>query len=154
MKLVIERSYPYIMGVVSCLAARCSKINLSTSGGLDNALNGIITMASLIICFLGAIFPLILTARTDSRVVENVFRYDTNGLFFKYVKESVTVGLLLVIACIVTYFRNDFISKDIPKIIIYIDIYLLVTFLLCTFRCYSFIFEIMKLEDLDFKRKQ
>lgn len=154
MKLVIERSYPYIMGVVPCLVAKCFNINLSASERLDNALNGIITMASLIICFLGAILPLILTARTDSKVVENVFRYDTNGLFFKYVKESVTVGLLLVIACIVTYFRDDFILKDISKIFIYSDIYLLVTFLLSTFRCYSFIFEIMKLEDMDFKRKQ
>lgn len=152
MKIVIERAYPYICGAAACILLELFKIDLSGSEGLDNALNGIITMTSLIICFLGAILPLIATARIDSSVVENVFRYDTHGLFFKYMKESVTVGLVLVIACIVTYFRNDLPSIVIQKSFMYIDSFLLVAFLLCTFRSYSFIFEIMKLVDSDIKR--
>lgn len=154
MRKIIESGYPYIGGIVAFFMLWWFKIDLSISPGLDNALNGIITMASLIICFLGAVLPLIVTARTDSRVVDEVFRLDINGLFFKYIKESVRVGLILVIACIVTYFRSEFSCKVAQKLLVYIDAYLLIVFLLCAFRSYSFIFRIMKLKDLDFKRNQ
>ena len=149
---IIERFHPYVGGVITSLMLWWFKVDLSASRGLDNALNGIITMASLIICFLGAIILLIVSARTDSKAVENVFRLDTDGLFYKYIKETVSIGLALVIACVVTFFRTNFKLDLMQEGLVIADAGLLVTFLLCIYRSYLYIFEIIQLKDFDLKR--
>ena len=152
MTKVLERSYPYLGGTAVCIVLWLFKIDLSNSSGIDDALNGIVTMASLVVCFLGAVLPLIVTARTDSKVVNKVFELDSSGLFFKYIRETVFIGLALVITCVATYFRADFPSGRVRSVLFGADVWMFVAFLLCTYRSYRLIFMIMKLEDSDIKR--
>ena len=136
MALLKERIYPYVVAVVGvCLIRRLCVIEFFSSENLNDALTAIITVTSIIIGFIGAILPVILSMKNDSKVVQYVFQRDRRKLFLEYIKSTLAIGLLLIVCSIVPYFsdlyEDTFFYKDWP----YVVIYMLICFLCATYRC-------------------
>lgn len=136
MALLKERIYPYVVAVVgACLIRRSCVIEFFSSENLNDALTAIITVTSIIIGFIGAILPVILSMKNDSKVVQYVFQRDRRKLFLEYIKSTLAIGLLLIVCSIIPYFsdlyEDTFFYKNWP----YVVMYMLICFLCATYRC-------------------
>lgn len=135
-KYYAERIFPYMLSLFVVIFMYCTKLNLIDSKNIDAALDGVNTMAALIIGFLGAILPVILGMKNESKFVKYVFERDEKKLFLKYIKTTILFGLLLVVMTISMYFR-DIIDVGIIEKLFYLWSYLVVLFLACTYRSLS-----------------
>lgn len=130
-----ERSYPYIFSVIVYLVMYREKMNFVGNDYMNDAIAGINTITSLIIGFLGAMLPVILGMKNESKFVQYVFENDKNKLFLKYIKENILVGLLLLFISVTLYFRKE----EVLEIYMYYGFYvwsaIIVLFLLVTYRC-------------------
>lgn len=133
-KYYIERVYPYILALAVSIALFLSKTNFTKSQYLVNALDAVITMAALIIGFLGAVLPVIMGMKNESKFVKYVFEKDKNRLFLKYIKVALSAGLMLVFMTVCMYFIND-IPGVLANLLFYIWAFLVILFLICTYRC-------------------
>lgn len=132
-----ERSYPYLVAIIIFILLYKFEINFISNRNFNDAIDGISTISSLIIGFLGAILPVILGMKNESKFVKYVFENDTNKLFLKYIKENIISGLLTLVVSFVLYFRDEVIFKDIKSYIFYFWVALIILFLLQTYRCLS-----------------
>ena len=137
LRYYFERGYPYIISAITFKLLYRYKINFITNNNFNNAIDGISTIASLIIGFLGAILPVILGMKNESKFVKYVFENDTNKLFLKYIKEDIAFGLLTLFVSVVLYFKDESIFINIKAYIFYLWTSLIVLFLLLTYRCLS-----------------
>ena len=133
---LIERIYPYFIATISTLLIWIfCKIDFFASKNLNDALTAIITVTSIIIGFMGAILPVILSMKNDSKVVQYVFQKDKRKLFLEYIKTALGIGMALIIVSIVSYFKDQFISACFYKLWQCVIIFMLVCFLCATYRC-------------------
>ena len=124
MALLKERIYPYVVAVVGVgLIRRSCVIEFFSSENLNDALTAIITVTSIIIGFIGAILPVILSMKNDSKVVQYVFQRDRRKLFLEYIKSTLAIGLLLIVCSIIPYFsdlyEDTFFYKNWPYVVMY-----------------------------------
>ena len=134
MRYHFERLYPYAVSIIICIIAASLKIVIFNSVKFDEALDAIMTVTSIVIGFLGAILPVVLSMKNESKFVKYVFDCDRNKLFLKYIRETIMCGLGLVMFTLILYFRDLFLfSKHIAGLC-YIWIFLVVSFILCTYR--------------------
>ena len=70
----------------------------------NDALDGGATVVALIIGFLGAILPVILGMKNESKFVKYVFEKDKKRLFKKYIKATIITGLVSLCLTIIMYF--------------------------------------------------
>ena len=136
LKYLIERVYPYFIATLVSYVMYINKMNYINDGSMDSALDGVNTTAALIIGFLGAMLPVILGMKNESKIVKYVFEKDSKKLFLKYIKSTIMSGLILVATTVIMYFRNSFLTKCGGNIF-YVWIFLLVCFLFCTYRSLS-----------------
>ncbi len=113
------------------------KINFTSNRNFNDAIDGISTIGSLIVGFLGAILPVILGMKNESKFVKYVFENDINKLFLKYIKEDIVFGLLTLFISFVLYFRDEAVFTNIKAYIFYFWTSLIILFLLLTYRCLS-----------------
>lgn len=131
-----ERGYPYAFGGVAVLTCLVCNINISNSNNYKELLNGLITLGSIIIGFLGAILPTVLGLRNESKFVKYVFRYDTENLFAKYLKATIFLGLSDILISLVMHVRNSF-SLVARNVLYYLWIFISITFIVATYRSMS-----------------
>ena len=74
--------YPYIFAIVFCIFLYKIKFNFINNPNIDNLIEGIITMESIVIGLIGAIIPVILSMKNESKFVKYVFENDTKGLVY------------------------------------------------------------------------
>lgn len=132
-----ERGYPYFFSVIIFVFLYKYEINFISSPNYNDAIGGISTISSLIIGFLGAILPVILGMKNESKFVKYVFENDINKLFLKYIKEDVIVGLLTLFVSFILYFKDEDIFNNIKAYFFYIWATLIILFLFLTYRCLS-----------------
>ena len=137
MKKLIEMLYPYVLSVVIFVLFKFVKNSLYQSKNINDALDAVITVSSLIIGFLGAVLPVIMSMKNDSKLVKYVFERDKDKLFLKYIKQTLIVGVLVIIVSVTVYFRDQYKGTWYEKWNIPILAYMLSCFLLCTYRCFS-----------------
>lgn len=137
MKKLIEMLYPYVLSVVIFVLFKFVKNSLYQSKNINDALDAVITVSSLIIGFLGAVLPVIMSMKNDSKLVKYVFERDKDKLFLKYIKQTLIVGVLVIIVSVTVYFRDQYKDTWYEKWNIPILAYMLSCFLLCTYRCFS-----------------
>lgn len=53
----------------------------------SDLLDGLVTLISIIIGFLGAMLPIVLSLKENSEFVQYIFKEDREKLFYKYMKE-------------------------------------------------------------------
>lgn len=137
LKYVLERGYPYIIAISASIILQRVK------GVLDNAnfgelLSGIITLDSIVIGFFGAIMPVILSMKNESKFVRYVFENDKEGLFSKYLKITVFSGLLSAVSSLSMYLRDSFIHICVRGILYTVWIFVTALFLTSTYRSLSY----------------
>lgn len=144
----IERIYPYFIAFVIGFIMQKNNINLIDDENMNEALNAVNTITTLIIGFLGAILPVILGMKNESKIVKYVFEKDSHKLFLKYIKSTIIVGLFLVGITVLLYFRNNF-NPDLKKNSFYIWMFMLILFLMCTYRSLSNMLNLIFSRDSD-----
>lgn len=137
LKYYLERSYPYLIAVIVGVLLYKFKINFTMNHNFNDAIDGISTISSLIVGFLGAILPVILGMKNESKFVKYVFDNDINKLFLKYIKEDIAFGLITLFISFVLYFREEAVFANIKAYIFYFWTALIILFLLLTYRCLS-----------------
>lgn len=114
---------------------RISKLDFAQSTNLNDALAATITVSSLIIGFIGAILPVIMSMKNDSKIVKYVFEKDTDRLFLKYIKQTLLTGIVAIIVTVTVYFRDLYTENLYFQWCVCVTGYALSCFLLCTYRC-------------------
>lgn len=133
-KYHIERMYPYILALIFAAGLFALKINFMDNENMNDVIDGVNTVTALIIGFLGAILPVILGMKNESKIVKYVFEKDENRLFLKYIKSTIIEGLFLVFFNIMLYFRVE-IPEKYQWYFFIAWMFFIVCFLLLTCRC-------------------
>lgn len=134
MKKKWEGFFPYVISIIPFWVIWKWGNGYIQSKNLNDALDAILTVSSLIIGFIGAILPVILSMKNDSKIVKYVFEKDKDKLFLKYIKQTILTGIVLIIFAVSLYFRDCFLDSWYYKHCIAIICYSLTCFLLCTYR--------------------
>mgnify|MGYP000259643238 CR=1 FL=1 len=133
----IERTYPYLLAGIVVILVVINKVNVMGNNDFKEALNGIVTLDSIILGFLGAIMPVILSMKNESKFVKYVFQNDKKHLFVRYLKSTVFMGLINAVFSLCMHLRGSM-SKNIKFSMYYIWIFTAVAFLVLTYRCMSY----------------
>lgn len=100
-----ERYNPPIMGIIAIILALILKVSPSIKG-FEKVLDGVITFSSIVIGFLGALLAIILSI-SKSKVMKHLYNHvdvaNGKNLLFRYFKEAIIVGFLVVITSIFMY---------------------------------------------------
>lgn len=118
------------------IVSRYFKFNIMVEKGYDDLLNGLVTLDSIIIGFLGAIMPVVLSMKNESKFARYVFEKDTKNLFCKYLKVTVLLGIINVVFTLMMNVREA-IPQKWQLEFYYIWIIVTVAFLLTTYRSMS-----------------
>lgn len=145
-----ERLYPYLIGIFILVWSLGSKINILENPNLVETLNGVITVDSIIIGFLGAVMPVILSMKNESKFVRYVFENDNNNLFAKYLKETIFLGLFSAAFSLVLHLRES-LDETSQLAIYYIWVWSTLSFLLLTYRSMNHMINIVFSKDNDCK---
>ena len=65
-----ERSYPHIIAMVITITLTDISFNPIKSKQIDSLVEGIVTLDSIIIGFIGAVIPVILSMKNESKLVQ------------------------------------------------------------------------------------
>lgn len=147
MRRTFEKYYPITIGLVVAFVFCKLKMNYICSKNLCDALNAAITIASIVIGFLGAILPVILGMKNSSKFVRYVFELDKDKLFLKYIKATIASGILSIVISMILFFNDIFTNTIIHQYIFYVWVGCMVYMLLCTYRSVSCMMELMFKED-------
>lgn len=112
-----ERIYPHAIAFLVTVFLEMTKFDPLASAKIDLLVDGIVTLDSIIIGFMGAIIPVILSMKNESKLVKYVFERDSDGLFKKYISETIGYGLIDI--CIsLTVYTQDIVSNKYVKIVL------------------------------------
>ena len=103
-----ERIYPHVIAISFVIILKKTAIEPINSNKIDSLIDGIITLDSIIIGFMGAIIPVILSMKNESKLVKYVFDRDKDGLFKKYISETIAYGLADICISLSVYIRDIF----------------------------------------------
>lgn len=140
-KYLFERLYPYAAALVLCYTAYQYNLVSKEYTDISDMLDASLTIAALIIGFIGAILPMIVSLKSESEYVRTVMKLDAKNLFAKYIRETVVSGLVLIGYTFILYFELPL--KEMWIIEVYIWIYILIAFLFNTYRSISVILKLM-----------
>nr|WP_314833036.1 hypothetical protein [uncultured Oribacterium sp.] len=146
----IELFYPYILPIGITVPISLIHTNFLESENLNSALEAIITVSSLIIGFLGAILPVIMSMKNDSKIVKYVFEKDKEQLFLKYIKQTLLMGILVIMVALSIFIRDQYVGTIYYKYALYIIVYFLCAFLLCTYRSIDNMLDLIFSKDIDY----
>jgi Na+-driven multidrug efflux pump len=105
-------------------------------------LDGTISLVSIIIGFMGAIMPIILSMKNESKFVRYVFERDTEELFKKYLKITIKVGLTNAGLTLVMFLHESFVNQFARLFIFYSWFITIMLFILLTMRSMSYMITI------------
>lgn len=132
-----ERVYPFIVSGILVIVLIKIDIDPFQSENINDIVDGIVTLDSIIIGFIGAIIPVILSMKNESKLVQYVFDKDNDGLFKKYLSVTIAVGLIDVCASLAVYLRDIIVSDHALFALRTFFIYFFMLFMFCTFRSMS-----------------
>lgn len=144
---VWERIYPHLISLVITLVLYFIPFNVLKSKNIGDLVNGIVTLDSIIIGFMGAIIPVILSMKNESKFVKYVFDRDSDGLFKKYISETIGYGLLDVCISLIVYIKDIISNKYILKVLSVLFVYAFFLFVTSTYRSMSCMLKLIFLED-------
>lgn len=134
-KYFIERSYPYLIALLLTYVVLVFEIKIVSNESLNEMLYGTITADSIILGFLGALIPVVISMKKESNLVAYVLEHDRNKLFSKYIKATIKFGLFSVILTLILYVRTSIESIVIREIMALVWAYTTIAFFILTYRC-------------------
>ena len=150
---VWERLYPHMIAMTITLILTFASFDPIKSERIDSLIEGIVTLDSIIIGFIGAIIPIILSMKNESKLVKYVFDRDKDGLFKKYISETIGYGLMDACVSLSIYTRDVIENMCVLKILSFLFIYLLFLFLLATYRGMSCMLKLIFSNDKNIQEK-
>lgn len=142
-----ERIYPHVIAISFVIILKKAAINPINSNKIDSLIDGIITLDSIIIGFMGAIIPVILSMKNESKLVKYVFDRDKDGLFKKYISETIAYGLADICISLSVYIRDILINVHIMKWIKILFVYTFILFIVATYRSMSCMLKLIFTQD-------
>lgn len=142
----VERLYPYFCALIAVLWLYFHKINIVENVGFTELLNGLVTLDSIILGFLGAMIPVVLSMKNESKFVRYVFQNDKDGLFSKYMKSTIFLGLVNAGVSLLLHVRSAM-SENAVSMLFYGWVFLSLAFLLCTYRSMSYMITLVFRKD-------
>ncbi len=133
--MLFERMYPILIALILTPIAMYYDINYICNREINDALNGILTITTLIIGFWGAVFPVVLNAKNDSEVVKKLFDKDKKGLYSEYMRVMLLSGVILIMVTLSIFFRDSYKNTFYYNHVFYLLIFFFVLFMSTTFRC-------------------
>lgn len=134
LQYIWERSYPHIITLGVTIGLTCFAFNPIKSANIDSLVEGIVTLDSIIIGFIGAIIPVILSIKNESKLVRYVFSRDKEGLLKKYISETIGYGLIDVCVSLSVYVRDVIVNKHVLVVLRWLFLYMFILFVLSTYR--------------------
>lgn len=134
---IVERSYPYLLALLSVFFMIKYEFIFINDANLNDMLGGVITIDSIIIGFLGAIMPVIMSMKNESKFVKYVFEKDKDNLFTKYIRATILYGLISAALTLSLYIRNSINSDDAKKVLFYVWVFVTILFIFLTYRSMS-----------------
>ena len=134
---VWERIYPHFIAMVITITLTKISFDILNSSKTDELVDGIVTLDSIIIGFIGAIIPVILGMKNESKLVKYVFEKDNDGLFKKYISETIGYGLFDVCVSLLVYARDLILNTYILNVISFLFVYTFLLFIISTYRSMS-----------------
>lgn len=137
----IERTHPYLIAFcVTALWFFFGK-DLTQSNGFDNALDSMSTMCSILLGFVAAILPVVLSLRTKGNYIDKVI-VNGGGLLRSYCVESIISGFILIAVNTLNYFRFD--TRVLIKLILfYLWVFCVTVFIFCSIRSMYFLIRLI-----------
>lgn len=142
-----ERIYPHVIVISFVIILKKTAIEPINSNKIDSLIDGIITLDSIIIGFMGAIIPVILSMKNESKLVKYVFDRDKDGLFKKYISETIAYGLADICISLSVYIRDILINVYIMKLIKILFVYTFILFIVATYRSMSCMLKLIFTQD-------
>ena len=142
-----ERTYPHIIAFIITVVLRVLSFDPLRSLQIDSLVDGIVTLDSIIIGFLGAIIPVIISMKNESKIVRYIFDRDTDGLFKKYILETIAYGLLDVCISLTVYMRDIITYDKFIKVLSVLFMYMFLLFVLSTYRSMSCMLKLLFVDD-------
>lgn len=137
----IEKIYPYFVALTVTTLWILYGYNLSVSKGFDNALESTSTMCSILLGFIVAILPIILSFRTKGNYVDKVI--ENGGVLLKsYCVQTFILGFILIMVNTFNYFRFDT-RPQIRDTLFYTWIFFVTVFIMCCIRCMYFLIRLI-----------
>lgn len=146
-----ERCFPYLSSMIIVVILWKYKINYIENEYFYNALDSVLTMTGLIVGFLGAVMPVIMGMKNESKFVIYVFQKDKNKLFLKYIKGTVEIGLINAALTVFMYFNENF-AKIIKYYSFYVWTYFVFLFFTSTYRSIKYMLELIFSDDSEIKK--
>lgn len=137
MKYYIERGYPYMLATLASIILQ-RVTGVMSNNNFEDLLGGLVTLDSIVIGFFGAIMPVILSMKNESKFVKYVFENDTEGLFIKYLKITIFSGLFSAGFSLALYLRDSFVHLFVKNSLYTGWIFFTVLFLATTYRSLSY----------------
>lgn len=155
-KYYFERTYPYIVTFIVLICIKKRGITFVDDYNFDKALTAVITLDAIVIGFMGALMPIILSMKNESKFVKYVFEKDSNELFKKYLKITVITGILNAGITVFLYLENSFKSDYFVSIMEIIWVMSLILFLMLTLRSMEYMITLFfsKDESILFKNEE
>lgn len=145
-KYLIERLSPYLVAIIVVGLCRFYKFNMMDDKNYKELLNGLVTLDSIIIGFLGTVMPVILSMKNESKFVRYVFEKDKNNLFCKYLKVTILLGIINVVFSLLMHVRCTMVVPLRMKSY-YGWIFVSTAFLVATYRSMSYMISLIFTRD-------
>lgn len=149
MKYLCEKYYPYVLAIVSVIILNRVAGGVMAGDSFNEMLGGLVTLDSIVIGFFGAIMPVILSMKNESKFVRYVFENDTEGLFAKYLKVTIFSGLFSAGASLSMYLRECFIHTWVKETLYSVWVFFTALFLISTYRSLSYMISLVFSKDGD-----
>lgn len=149
-----ERIYPHVIALIMMLILINLKVHPIQSIKIDELVDGIVTLDSIIIGFIGAIIPVILSMKNESKLVKYVFEKDEKGLFKKYISETIAYGLIDVCVSLSVYVKDIISSKYVLIFLEWLFIYVFVLFIFSTYRSMTCMLKLIFADDRKIETEQ
>lgn len=133
LKYYCEKFYPYFFSFILTFMAYKHSIQFFENPNFKEILNGVVTLTSIILGFLGAIMPVIFSMKNESKFVQYVFQNDKNHLFESYLKATVFLGIMDATITLIMHVRDSLTEPSKEKLY-YLWIFLTLAFLGATYR--------------------
>ena len=144
-----EKLYPHIFGAVIVVLLSLVGFSPMKSSGINNLIDGIVMLDSIIIGFIGAVIPVVLSMKNESKFVKYVFENDRMGLFKRSISETICYGLADVSISLLVYIKDAINNKFIKFILAKLLIYFFVVFITSTYRSMSCMLKLIFSRDKD-----
>ncbi|MFC0525789.1 hypothetical protein ACFFGV_19610 [Pontibacillus salicampi] len=151
----VEKFYPLVIATLFTIVFYFQNITIKEIEKFDSVLNGVITISSIIIAFMGTMVSILITLMNTS-VMQAIKDYQEGNKLSSFISRPIICGLLLSIYCLSLYVWGDTSNDKLSEFFFLLFIFLLSYFVSASFRIYFISISILRnvLNEKQSKRKQ